>query len=220
MKSNYKKTAIIIGGSKGLGQSISKNLNKAKFKVYSCSRKDIDTSNLSSVERFIKKNTSADILVLNSGGPPPKKFNQITINEWKKYFNQLFLSYFYILKNINIKKNGYVFYISSSIIKEPGNSLIISSSLRSAMSSMLKSYSLENLNKNITVINIAPGPFKTRRVKELVKDFKKFEKSLPTKKIGNPEEIGKFVKFIVEEKIKYISGSTVYFDGNLNKSFI
>ena len=220
MKSNYKKTAIIIGGSKGLGQSISKNLNKAKFKVYSCSRKDIDTSNLSSVERFIKKNTSADILVLNSGGPPPKKFNQITINEWKKYFNQLFLSYFYILKNINIKKNGYVFYISSSIIKEPGNSLIISSSLRSAMSSMLKSYSLENLNKNITVINIAPGPFKTRRVKELVKDLRKFEKSLPTKKIGNPEEIGKFVKFIVEEKIKYISGSTVYFDGNLNKSFI
>ena len=88
------------------------------------------------------------------------------------------------------------------------------------MSSMLKSYSLENLNKNITVINIAPGPFKTRRVKELVKDLRKFEKSLPTKKIGNPEEIGKFVKFIVEEKIKYISGSTVYFDGNLNKSYI
>jgi len=220
MKSNYKKTAIIIGGSKGLGQSISKNLNKAKFKVYSCSRKDIDTSNLSSVERFIKKNKSADLLVLNSGGPPPKKFNQITINEWKKYFNQLFLSYFYILKNINIKKNGYVFYISSSIIKEPGNSLIISSSLRSAMSSMLKSYSLENLNKDITVINIAPGPFKTRRVKELVKDLRKFEKSLPSGKIGNPDEIGKFVRFIVQEKIKYISGSTVYFDGNLNKSFI
>ena len=148
-------------------------MNKAKFKVYSCSRKDIDTSNLSSVERFIKKNTSADILVLNSGGPPPKKFNQITINEWKKYFNQLFLSYFYILKNINIKKNGYVFYISSSIIKEPGNSLIISSSLRSAMSSMLKSYSLENLNKNITVINIAPGPFKNAKSQRIGKRFKK-----------------------------------------------
>ena len=87
------------------------------------------------------------------------------------------------------------------------------------MSSMLKSYSLENLNKNITVINIAPGPFKTAS-QELVKDLRKFEKSLPTKKIGNPEEIGKFVKFIVEEKIKYISGSTVYFDGNLNKSYI
>ena len=88
------------------------------------------------------------------------------------------------------------------------------------MSSLLKSYSLENLKKEVTVINIAPGPFKTNRVKELVKDLDKFEKSLPTGKIGNPEEIGKFVKFIVEEKIKYISGSTIYFDGNINKSFI
>tara|TARA_B100001250_G_C19756258_1_gene770242 strand:+ start:1243 stop:1392 length:150 start_codon:yes stop_codon:yes gene_type:complete len=38
--------------------------------------------------------------------------------------------------------------------------------------------------------------------------------------IGGSKEIGKFVRFIVEEKIKYISGSIVYFDGNLNKSFI
>tara|TARA_X000000950_G_scaffold266529_1_gene342103 strand:- start:287 stop:949 length:663 start_codon:yes stop_codon:yes gene_type:complete len=220
MKSNYKKKAIIIGGSKGIGKSISANLKKAKFKVLACSRKEIDTSNLSSVEKFVKKNNSTDVIVLNSGGPPPKKLNQITIKDWNRYFNQLFVSYFLLLKKININKGGYVFYISSSIIKEPGNSLIISSSLRSAMSSLLKSYSLENLKKEVTVINIAPGPFKTNRVKELVKDLDKFEKSLPTGKIGNPEEIGKFVKFIVEEKIKYISGSTIYFDGNINKSFI
>ena len=220
MKSSFKKKAIIIGGSKGIGKSISINLKKAGFAVTSCSRKEVDTSKLYSVDKFIKKNKSADLIVLNSGGPPPKKFKQITVDDWKKYFNQLFLSFFLILKNINIKRGGYVFYISSSIIKEPSNSIIISSSLRSAMSSLLKSYSLENLKKDITVINIAPGPFKTKRVKELVKDIDKFEKSLPSGKIGNPDEIGKFVRFIVQEKIKYISGSTVYFDGNLNKSFI
>ncbi len=220
MKSNIKKKAIIIGGSKGIGRSISENLKKAKFKVTACSRKEIDTSDLISVQKFIKINGTADLLVLNSGGPPPKKFNKITIDDWKKYFNQLFLSYFLILKNIKIKKNGYVFYISSSIIKEPGSSLIISSSLRSAMSSLLKSFSLESLNKKITVINIAPGPFKTNRLKKLVKDIAKFEKTLPSKKMGNPEEIGKFIRFVVENKIKYISGSTVYFDGNINKTFI
>ena len=220
MKSSFKKKAIIIGGSKGIGKSISINLKKAGFAVTSCSRKEVDTSKLYSVDKFIKKNKSADLIVLNSGGPPPKKFKQITVDDWKKYFNQLFLSFFLILKNINIKRGGYVFFISSSIIKEPSNSIIISSSLRSAMSSLLKSYSLENLKKDITVINIAPGPFKTKRVKELVKDIDKFEKSLPSGKIGNPDEIGKFVRFIVQEKIKYISGSTVYFDGNLNKSFI
>ena len=157
---------------------------------------------------------------MNSGGPPPLKLNEIKIEDWKKYFNQLFLGFFILLQKIKIKRNGYVFYISSSIIKEPGNSLIISSTLRSAMSSFLKSYSIENLKNNITVLNIAPGPFKTRRVKELVKNLKQFEKTLPTKKIGNPDEIGKFVAFIVKNKIKYLSGSTIYFDGNINKSHI
>jgi 3-oxoacyl-[acyl-carrier protein] reductase len=112
-----------------------------------------------------------------------------------------------------------VFYISSSIIKEPGNSLIISSSLRSAMSSLLKSYSIDNSKKGISVINLAPGPFKTNRIKKLVKNLNELEKSLPTKKIGDPGEIGKFVRFIVENKIRYISGSTIYFDGNLNKTY-
>ena len=88
------------------------------------------------------------------------------------------------------------------------------------MSSLLKSYSIENSKNNISTINIAPGPFKTGRVKDLVKNLQKFEKTLPTKKIGNPNEIGKFVKFVVKNKIKYLSGSTVYFDGNLNKTFM
>jgi 3-oxoacyl-[acyl-carrier protein] reductase len=219
MNSNFKK-AIIIGGSKGLGKQISLNIKSLGIKTYSCSRKEIDTSDLASVKKFIKKHKKTDILVLNSGGPPPLKFDQISIDDWKKYFNQLFLSFFVILQNIKVNNDGYIFYISSSIIKEPGDGLIISSTLRSAMSSLLKSVSIENSKRNISSINIAPGPFKTRRVKELVKNIKKMEKTLPTGKIGDPKEIGLFVKFILKNNIKYISGSTVYFDGNLNKSHL
>ncbi len=219
MSSNFKK-AIIIGGSKGIGQQISQNIKSLGIKTYSCSRKEIDTSDLASVKKFVLKHKSTDILVLNSGGPPPLKLSKISINDWKKYFNQLFLSFFILLQNIKINKNGYIFYISSSIIKEPGDELIISSSLRPAMSSLLKSVSISNSKKNISTINIAPGPFKTRRIKELVKDIKKMEKSLPTGKIGDPKEIGLFVKFVIKNEIKYISGSTVYFDGNINKSYL
>ena len=220
MRSKSKKKAIILGGSRGIGKEISLSLKKIKVQTFSCSRKDVDTSNLESVKRFLKNHKKTDILVLNSGGPPPLKFKDISEEVWKKYFNQLFLGYFLIIQNIKINKNGYIFYISSSIIKEPGDSLIISSALRSAMSSLLKSYSLMNSKNGISTINIAPGPFKTARVKELVKNLKKFEKNLPTKKIGDPKEIGKFVEFVVKNNIKYISGSTVYFDGNLNKSFL
>lgn len=219
MSSNFKK-AVVIGGSKGLGQQISKGINSLGIKTYSCSRKEIDTSDLESVKKFIKKHKNTDILVLNSGGPPPLKFEKISVNDWNKYFNQLFLGYFILLQNIKVKKNGYIFYISSSIIKEPGDTLLISSTLRSAMSSLLKSLSLKNSKKNISTINIAPGPFKTRRIKELVKNIKKMEKELPSGRIGDPKEIGLFVKFIIQNQIRYISGSTVYFDGNINKSFL
>ena len=68
--------AIIIGGSKGIGKSIADNIKKNCKKVITCSRKDIDTSNLDSVKKFLNKNLSADILVLNSGGPPPLKIDQ------------------------------------------------------------------------------------------------------------------------------------------------
>tara|TARA_A100000164_G_scaffold380513_1_gene428282 strand:- start:1361 stop:2017 length:657 start_codon:yes stop_codon:yes gene_type:complete len=215
-----KLKAIIVGGSKGIGKEVANHLSKINISVSSLSSNDLDTSDLNSVRKFIKGNKSADILLLNTGGPPTKDFYSISEVEWHKYFNQLFLSFSLILQNIKINKNGYVFLISSSIIKEPSVGLEISSSLRTGFVSLFKSISLHKKNKNISFINIAPGPFKTNRVKQLVKNIRLYEKNLPTGRLGNPIEIGKFVKFIVENKIKYITGSTIYFDGNLNKSII
>lgn len=215
-------SAIVIGGSRGLGKSIADRLKKSCNQVFGLSKKDIDTSNLLSVKKFIKKfkKKDIDIIVLNTGGPENIPFNKINEKTWLKYFNQLFLSFCLILKEIKIKKEGYIFYISSSIIKEPSESLIISSSLRVAFSSLLKSLSYSYSKNNISVINIAPGPFKTDRVKDLVKNLKSYEKKLPTGRIGDPEELGKLVHSIIKNKIKYLSGSTVYLDGNISKSFL
>ncbi len=215
-----KKKAIILGGSRGIGSHISKELSKLNINLIKCSSKDIDTSNLSDVKKFIAINKSTDILLLNTGGPPAKNYYELSDEDWYKYFNQLFLSFAIILQKMKINKNGYVFLISSSIVKEPSVGLEISSSLRSGFVSLFKSISLHKKNKNITFINIAPGPFKTDRVTQLVKDMKSFEKNLPTGKIGDPREIAKFVRFIIENNIKYLTGSTVYFDGNINKSII
>ena len=215
-----KINSIILGSSRGIGREIYIELNKISRNIIQCSSKDIDTSNLESVKKFIKKNKVTDVLILNTGGPPAKDFYKISEQEWSKYFNQLFLSFTIMLQKIRINKGGYVFLISSSIIKEPSVGLEISSSLRTGFVSLFKSISLHENNRNISFVNIAPGPFKTERVKELVTDMKSFEKNLPTRKIGNPNEIGKFVRLVVENKIKYLTGSTVYFDGNINKSII
>ncbi|MEZ7989364.1 MAG: SDR family oxidoreductase [Nitrosopumilus sp.] len=212
--------AIVLGGSRGIGKAISDSLKSIKIDVFAASKKDIDTSDLDSVRKFLEKNTQTDILVLNTGGPEPKPFITITEDDWNLYHNQLFLGFVTILQNIKINDGGYIFLISSSVIKEPSAKLIISSAYRAAFTEVFKVLSKEYAEKNISCVNIAPGPINTDRTKELIENIKEFEKTLPMKRLGEPEEIGNFVKAIVENKIKYLSGVTINFDGaNSNSIF-
>jgi 3-oxoacyl-[acyl-carrier protein] reductase len=212
--------AIVLGGSRGIGKAISDSLKTIGIDVFAASKKDIDTSDLNSVKKFLEKNTQTDILILNTGGPAPKPFITITEDDWNLYHNQLFLGFVTILQNIKINDNGYIFLISSSVIKEPNAKLIISSAYRAAFAEVFKVLSKEYAEKNISCVNIAPGPINTDRTQELIENIKEFEKTLPMKRLGEPEEIGNFVKSIVENKIKYLSGVTINFDGaNSNSIF-
>lgn len=205
--------AIVIGGSRGIGKAISSSFESLGYEVFATSKKELDTSNLSSVKNFIQKHPETDILVLNTGGPPTKEFFSVTQDDWLKYHNQLFLGFCMILQKIKINDGGYVFLISSGVIKEPNEKLIISSAYRSAFSSVFKILSKTLAEKNISFINIAPGPINTDRTKELIENVKEYEKTLPMKRLGEPKEIGDFVKSIVENKIKYLSGVVINFDG-------
>ena len=212
--------AIVLGGSRGIGKAISDSLKIIDVDVFATSQKDIDTSNLNSVKEFLKNNNETDILILNTGGPEPKPFSTITEDDWNKYHNQLFLGFCTILQKIKINDGGYIFLISSNVIKEPNPKLIISSAYRAAFSEVFKVLSKEYAQKNISCINIAPGPINTDRTQELIENVEEFEKTLPMKRLGKPEEIGNFVKGIIENNIKYLSGVTINFDGaNSNSIF-
>ena len=211
--------AIVIGGSRGIGKAITDSLRLLRYEVIATSKKELDTSNLNSVKDFVQKYTETDVLVLNTGGPPAKEFFSVTQEEWLKYHNQLFLGFCMILQKIKINDGGYVFLISSSVIKEPNGKLIISSAYRSAFTSVFKILSKSLAEKNISFINIAPGPINTDRTKELIDNVKEYEKTLPMKRLGEPKEIGDFVKSIIENKIKYLSGGVINFDG-ASSSFV
>ncbi len=211
--------AIVLGGSRGIGKAISNSLKSIEIDVFAASKNDIDTSDLNSVKKFLDKNNQTDILILNTGGPAPKQFSTITEDDWKLYHNQLFLGFCTILQNIKINDDGYIFLISSNVIKEPNSKLIISSAYRAAFSEVFKILSKEYAGKNISCINIAPGPINTDRTRELIENVEEFKKSLPMKRLGEPEEIGNFVKSIIENKIKYLSGVTINFDG-ANSNYI
>lgn len=214
------KRALVLGSSKGIGKEIKNEMAKMNLKIYSPSSKTLDTSNIKSVENFIKKIKSIDYLILNTGGPPAKNFFDITHDEWNKYFNQLFLGLVTILQKLKVNNNGYVFLISSHTIKSPEDNLVLSNSFRIALSSVFKTVSNLYSKKKINFINIAPGPIKTDRLKKLVgrKNMKFFENNLPLGKAGDPKDIARFVSLIIKNNIRYINGTTINFDGGLSKN--
>src|SRR3989338_2478327 len=103
--------AIVLGGTKGIGKAIAESLSSIGFDVFAASRGDIDTSDLSSVKNFIKKHKETDILVLNTGGPVPKQFYNVTEKDWQKYHNQLFLGFCLLLQKLKVRNGGYIFVI-------------------------------------------------------------------------------------------------------------
>ena len=213
------KKAIVLGGSRGIGKAISESLKSLEIEVISASKSDVDTSNLDSVKKFSHEHNNTDILILNTGGPPVIEFNKISENDWNHYHNQLFVGFCTMLQEISINDNGYIFVITSNVIKEPNSKLIISSAYRAAFSSVFKILSKDFAKREISCINIAPGPINTDRTKELVNNIAEFADTLPMKRLGKPEEIGNFVKSIIENDIKYLSGVVINFDGG-NSNFI
>lgn len=208
-----QKKAIVIGGSRGMGKAIADELAKAGLVVTGTSKAELDTADLSAMEKFAKSLTPVDVVVLNTGGPPQRAFQEIANLEWETYHRQMFLGFAVFLKHAPLADNAYLFAITSGGIKEPQADLLLSGTYRAALTSLLKVLSKLWAERGISIVNIAPGPIETDRLRELVADMDEFKNKLPMKRLGRPEEIGKFVRVIVENEIKYLNGVTVNFDG-------
>ena len=124
------KTAIVLGGSRGIGKAIADSLKSINCDVIATSKNELDTSSLEIVSSFAEKHNEVDILVLNTGGPEAKEFFSVTENDWNRYHNQLFLGFCLLLQKIKINDSGYIFLISSNVINEPNPKLVISSAYR------------------------------------------------------------------------------------------
>lgn len=212
------KKAIVLAGSRGIGAGIADSLEDLDLNIVRTSSTDLDTSDISQVQNFINREVYTDILVLNTGGPPSQKFEDITKEDCDKYHNQLFYSFFNILQNLKINDGGYIFLVSSFNIKEPSGKLLLSNAYRIAFTSVLKCLSKDFAKRNITTINIAPGPMDTDRIRGLVSNISELEKKLPMGRLGKPKEIGDFVKSIIKNNIKYLTGVTINFDGGKSNS--
>ncbi|MCW3102563.1 MAG: hypothetical protein JWO09_1003 [Bacteroidetes bacterium] len=257
-----KRIALIGGSSAGIGRAIAnglleKGLNviitgrsarlestklelQAKFPSSSVYAFATDYSSSEDISRLIASIEAAglfpDVLVLNSGGPRPGTFDDISIEDWDAAFQQQFKSSIMLMKaflpGMKKKQWGRIINISSSIAIEPTPGMILSASYRAMLVNALKSTSLLVAKDGITINTLCPGAVMTDRLtslfqqqadtagKSLEEIIKNVAATIPAQRIASPEDFAHMAVFLAAEEANYITGTVIPVDGGLvKKSF-
>lgn len=254
------KVAMVAASSKGLGYGIAKALagEGALLSIGSRTKDDIeaaaeelrketgtqvlasvmDSSNPESIlnwtDATLREFGGVDKLVVNAGGPPAGKFEDFSDEDWQAAFElNLFSAVRMIrasLPSMRERGGGSVLTITSMSVKEPIDVLILSNVMRSGVTSLIKSLSVQLASDNIRLNNLMPGRIKTDRIKHLdslnakkqgisIEQIEKTNQALiPLGRYGTIEEFGRCGAFLLSDAASYITGSSLAADGGLLKT--
>lgn len=254
------KVALVLASSKGLGRAIAIALAKEGAKVVISGRtqsaleqtaKEIqstggqvmvlpwDMSDLNSIEEKIasieKHWGTVDILVNNTGGPPPTSVQNQSSEMWTTQFNQMVLMLIKItdrvLPGMINKSWGRIITSTSSGMISPIPGLAFSNTLRASIMGWSKTLASEVAKNGITVNIVLPGRIATERLGQLdqfraQKESKSIEEiearmiaAIPLGRYGSPTEYGDAVAFLASSKASYITGTSLRIDGGSFSGF-
>ena len=252
----HGKTALVLAGGGGLGRAIAKSLASEGAKVavagigadsIAGTQADLtaigaksmglvwDLADLAQIDGHVSKIESelgpVDILVNNTGGPPPTTASGQDPALWSKYFQAMVLSVIAttdrVLPNMRSRHWGRVITSASASVVSPIPNLAISNTLRIALAGWSKTLAREVAKEGITVNVVLPGRIATGRIKVLDQAKAKREgrteeevlaestAAIPIGRLGRPEEYGDVVAFLASERASYITGSMIRVDGGM-----
>jgi 3-oxoacyl-[acyl-carrier protein] reductase len=250
------KTALVLAGGGGLGRAIAKSLagEGAKIAVAGRGADSIagtqaalgeiggksmglvwDLADLAQIDgnvaKIEKELGPVDILVNNTGGPPPTTASGQDTALWAKQFQAMVLSVIAItdrvLPNMRARHWGRIITSTSSGVEAPIPNLAISNALRLSLVGWSKTLASEVAKDGITANVVVPGRIATDRIKFLDQAKAKREgrsvedvmaenaASIPIGRLGKAEEYGDVVAFLASERAAYITGSIVRVDGGM-----
>ena len=170
-----------------------------------------------------------DVLVNNNGGPPAGPFESHDPAVWQEAFDQTLRSAVEmsraVLPGMKERHWGRIINVTSMAAKQPVDNLILSNSLRAAVHGFARTLANEVAEFGITVNNILPGYTRTERVESLAAATAKrdnveaaavlsrFEKDVPMKRLGEPEEFAALAAFLASERASYITAQSIAVDG-------
>ena len=197
-----------------------------------------DLSNSAELEKAVASGVShfgkIDILVTNTGGPPAGTFELLDREAWDSAFQSLLMSVVdlsrLVLPGMKERRWGRILNITSIAVKQPVENLMLSNSLRSAVTGFAKTLSNEMSEFGVTVNNILPGYTLTERVEQLAQSVslkedvsevqvkQRWEGQIPMKRLGRPDEFAALAAFLVSERASYITGTSIPVDGGWIRS--
>jgi 3-oxoacyl-[acyl-carrier protein] reductase len=241
------RTAIVCGASSGLGLGSAEALAEEGANVAMLARRREqleldaerigalavrgDVTNAADLERLVSKTLEAfggiDIVVWNSGGPPPGKAAEITDDSLEAAFELLLLPAVRLVRlalpHLERSAAGRVICITSSAVKEPVPHLALSNTIRPGVTGWAKSLARELGPQGITVNCVAPGRIDTPRMKEVYgEDGPSAEElaQIPLGRMGTPREFGDVVCFLASERASYVTGVTLLVDGGISRGLL
>ena len=249
-----RRAAVVTGASRGLGRAIALALASEGAHVTAVARNPqpllelpavgqgagriatcaCDLSKASDIERLREPLEKADVLILNTGGPPPGGAMEPSDRLWSEQFEAMFLSAIRLtrlaLPGMRARRFGRLIAIVSSSVEVPIPALVISNSIRLALVGWAKTLAAEVAAEGITVNCLAPGRIATDRLAQLDEARARREgisldevehqsrRSIPAGRYGEPEEFGAMAAFLCSPRAGYITGSVIRVDGGLVRS--
>jgi len=256
------RVAIVAAASKGLGCAVAEELAHEGAHVAICARKAttlaetaaqiqkttgrevfykaMDVTDSRAVTDFVAAVETRfgrlDICVTNSGGPPSNLFKNTAQEVWRAALDQLLMSTIYFAKETlpRMQKNkwGRLITITSSAVKQPVDGLLLSNSIRAAVTGLARTLANEYATDGITVNNVCPGYTRTARLDGLASTisartgsrpeevFAGWEREIPAGRLGTPQEFAAVVAFLASERASYVNGTSIAVDGGLVRSLL
>ena len=239
------RRALVTAASKGLGRACAHALAAEGARVFISSRdgallekvaKDIgaagwhaaDVSVAGGPESAAEAAAAAlgglDILVVNAGGPPVANFQGASLDSWDAAHQLTLMSAVRLIKSalphLQRSDQGRIVIVTSISVRQPLPQLILSNSVRAAVTGMAKTLSIEIGPHGITVNCLAPDAVLTDRIRHLapagvdMEDYiKKSAERVPLRRMGDPDEFGATCAFLCSKQAGFITGQTIGVDG-------
>lgn len=237
------KTALVTGGSGGIGEAISKTLAKDGLHVIVHANKNaargsqivqdissqggsaelacFDLLDAIAVEHFIStqlNNVVVDVLINNAGIHDDAVFPGMSRLQWDRVLAVNLDGFFNITQPLVMpmirKRWGRIVNISSVSGITGNRGQVNYSAAKGAIHSATKALSLEVASRGVTVNAVAPGIIETGMTEEVFSD-NMIKSIIPMKRAGGPQEVADLVAFLASEKASYITGQIISINGGM-----